>query len=71
MYEPDRELTVPYSPVERDLLYWRTVEPTTCRVFFGPTQYRLVRRTSLSPVQETCGDAGPVLDTLRERWFRR
>lgn len=69
VYAESVELVEPYGPAERDLLYWRAVEPTTCRVFYGPTQHQLVQLTAKGPLQGTCGDAGPVLDALAERWL--
>ncbi|MFB6146793.1 MAG: DolP-mannose mannosyltransferase [Halobacteriaceae archaeon] len=47
----------PYSGAEHAILYWRRVTPATCRIFFGPTQRRLIRAVGGSPTQETCGRA--------------
>ena len=68
VFEPDRDLQPGYTPVEQAHLFWLPARPETCRVFFGPTQYRLVQRTGGERNPETCGDAGPVLDALREAW---
>lgn len=68
VYEPDRELSLPYSAADRQHLFWNQQRPETCRVFFGPTQDELVERTGGAYAQETCGDAGPVLDALAEKY---
>lgn len=68
-YEPDRVLETPYTPEDRPHLYWNRVPVESCRAFFGGTQRRLVELTDQSGVQATCGDAGPVLDALRDRWL--
>ncbi|MFB6359854.1 MAG: DolP-mannose mannosyltransferase [Halobacteriales archaeon] len=69
VYDDERALTVPYGPIERDLLFWRGVEPETCRVFFGRTQYQLVQRTDGTALQRECGQAGPVLEALGRSWL--
>lgn len=69
VYEPDRELSRPYTGAERAHLYWRGVRPEGCRVFYGPTQFRLVRLTDQRAFQETCGEPSPVLDALATKWF--
>jgi hypothetical protein len=69
VYDDERELTVPYGPIERDLLLWRGVEPETCRVFFGRTQYQLVKRTDATALQRECGQAEPVLKAPRRAWL--
>lgn len=69
VYEPDRELTLPYTETETAHLYWRGDHPAGCRVFYGPTQFRLVRLAGGGPLQETCGDAEPVLDAIGAKWF--
>ncbi len=68
VYEPDREPALPYSSEDRQHLFWNRELPETCRVFFGPTQGELVERTGQAYAQETCGDAGPVLDALAEKY---
>lgn len=67
-YEPDREISPPYSPVERAHLFWRPERPETCRVFFGPTQHELVQRTGGELTPATCGEAAPVLEALLAPW---
>lgn len=69
VYDDERELTVPYGPIERDLLFWRGVEPETCRVFFGRTQYQLVQLTDATSNQRECGQAQPVLEALKRSWL--
>lgn len=67
-YDPGLEPEAPYTLTEQSHLYWSQRQPETCRVFYGPTQRQLVELTGQSPVQTTCGDAGPVIGALRERW---
>lgn len=67
-YRPGLEPTLPYSTVDEAHLYWNGVPAETCRVFYGRTQHALVGLIDGSSVQPTCGDAGPVVDALLERW---
>ena len=68
-YQPDREVAPPYDPVERAHLFWTPARPETCRVFLGRTQYREIQLTGAPVAPATCGELGPLLEALRERYL--
>lgn len=65
--DPDRDLTVPYSPTEQVHLFWTEQAPETCRVFAGPMHREWVRLTGQRLDDERCGALEPALRALGDR----
>lgn len=62
-----------HNRTERQYLFWNAVEPPTCRVFVGVTQYQAIKRANLSPDDEPyweaeCGRFDPVWDAVVEKY---
>lgn len=58
-----------HNKTERQYLFWNRVEPPTCRLFVGPSQFRVIKLANLSPEGEPyweaeCGRLGPVWDAV-------
>lgn len=62
-----------HNRTERQYLFWNAVEPPTCRVFVGQTQFKVIKRADLSPPDEPyweaeCGRFEPVWDAVVETY---
>ena len=62
-----------HNRTERQYLFWNGVEPPTCRVFVGVTQYQAIKMADLSPPdgpywEAECGRFGPVWDAVVEKY---
>lgn len=68
--DPDPDL--PYDATERQYVFWNGLPPTSCRLFAGPTQRRLVDVLAIEDARgffaTRCGNLGPSLDAIRRRY---
>lgn len=58
-----------YNETERQYVFWNRVDPPTCRLFVGRTQFRVIELANLSPEGEPyweaeCGQLGRVWDAV-------
>lgn len=61
------DLDPPYSSDQRRALFWGTQRPDTCRIFFGPTQAKLIEATGGTRTQPVCGQFDPAWRALTTR----
>ncbi|WP_255149138.1 DolP-mannose mannosyltransferase [Halorarius halobius] len=62
-----------HNRTERQYLFWHAVDPPTCRVFVGQTQFRVIKKAKLSPDgepywQAECGQLDPIWATVVEKY---
>lgn len=74
-YDLDTELDpqLPYNASERQYVFWNQVPPETCRIFAGPTQFRLVNAANLSPqgvryFEAPCGESGRIWQAVLDKY---